>query len=377
MKTKNRKLINMKNLIIITMALALCFSDIQAQTKPNEQLPVRGFMLSVPSPANMDLFLKFIEEELAPANVNLLILRVNNSYAYESYQRLRGEVFLSKPDAKKIVAVCKKHSITLVPKFNLLGHQSAGNNACNLLKGFPQFDETPNLKIEGVIKTGDDWYNPDLFYCKSYCPLHPDLHQVVFTLIDELTDVFESKWFHAGMDEVTIIGDAHCPRCSGRDPAELFASAVIPVYNHLAQQGKRMMIWGDRLLDGKKMGFHPSEASMNNTHRAIDMIPKEVFICDWHYWRAELTTVYFAMKGFDVVSCSAKAPDVASTYISDMLRFRKQASPEIGQHFQGHIETVWQNTDDFLKEYYDNRSVAYESYVSCVKRILSEFSTQK
>src|SRR5258707_12078441 len=63
-------------------------------------------------------------------------------------------------------------------------------------------------------------------------------------------------------------------------------------------------LWGDRLLDGKLTGLGEWEASRNDTHAAVDLIPKDVVICDWHYARADQTAVYFAMKGLDVVSCS-------------------------------------------------------------------------
>ena len=68
-----------------------------------------------------------------------------------------------------------------------------------------------------------EWPNDDGLYCKSYCPLHPDVHEVVFALVDEIMEVFEAKSFHAGMDEVFYIGEDECPRCNGKDKAELFA----------------------------------------------------------------------------------------------------------------------------------------------------------
>ena len=61
-------------------------------------------------------------------------------------------------------------------------------------------------------------------------------------MVDELTDAFETDLFHAGMDEVFYIGDDKCPRCSGRDKAELYAGEVTKIQNHLAQQGKRLMM---------------------------------------------------------------------------------------------------------------------------------------
>jgi hypothetical protein len=35
----------------------------------------------------------------------------------------------------------------------------------------------------------------------------------------------------------------------------------------------------------------------------MDMIPKDVVICDWHYERPDRTAVYFAKKDLRVVTC--------------------------------------------------------------------------
>ena len=70
------------------------------------------------------------------------------------------------------------------------------------------------------------WPNSDSLYCKSYCPLHPEIHKIVFDVIDEICDAFETNAFHAGMDEVFILGDSQCVRCAGKTKAELFAGEV-------------------------------------------------------------------------------------------------------------------------------------------------------
>ncbi len=333
-------------------------------------LPVRGLAIAAPSVQGLDLFLKFIEQELAPAHFNLLVLRVDWNYDYQSHPELRDPNPLTKADVKKIVAVCRKHNIRIAPQINLLGHQSWAETTYALLKVYPEFDETPHVDTKNYTK----WPNPDGLYCKSYCPLHPGVHKVVFALVDELTDAFETDLFHAGMDEVFYIGDDKCPRCSGHDKAELFAGEVTKIQNHLALSGKRLMIWGDRLIDGKTTGLGMWEASMNNTHRAIDMIPKDVFICDWHYERADLTAVYFAMKGFDVVTSPWRKPDLAVKQMNDMIHFRAQSSRQMGKHFQGIITTVWSGADGFLKSYYNPET--YKQPVSdavTIKRLIEEY----
>ena len=92
----------------------------------------------------------------------------------------------------------------------------------------------------------------------------------------------------------------------------MFADEVKLVRDHLQGKGRKLWIWGDRLLDGKDTGLGMWEASTNGTDRAIDLIPRDVVICDWHYERAVPTAAYFAMKGLDVVSCPWKKPGTAA-----------------------------------------------------------------
>lgn len=343
----------MKKILLISLCLffiQLSFGQIGSTEKIDKILPVRGLAIAAPSMQGMDQFLQFIEEELAPAHFNMLILRIDWNYAYESHPELRDSIPLSKSDLKRVVDLCKKHNIQLAPQINLLGHQSWAKTTYSLLREYPQFDETPHIDTE---RDYGPWPNEVGLYCKSYCPLHPDVHKVVFALVDELMDVCEADYFHAGMDEVFYIGDDKCPRCSGRDKAELFAGEVTKISNHLALKNRRLMIWGDRLIDGKTTGVGLWEGSYNNTHRAIDMIPKSVFICDWHYNRAELTNVHFAMKGFDVASCPWNIQQVADTQLKNMVDFRQQSNRVMRERFQGIVATVWSGAEGFMRSYYN------------------------
>jgi N-acetyl-beta-hexosaminidase len=363
-----------RTITLLTLCLLTLQTTTFAQTdakKIESVMPIRGLAIAAPSVEKLDLFVKFIDEELAPAHFNLLILRVDWNFDYKSHPELRDPNPLTLENVKKIVAVCKKHNIKIAPQINLLGHQSWAKTTHALLREYPQFDETPHVKIENYTP----WPNADGLYCKSYCPLHPEVHDVVFPLVDEITEAFEAEAFHAGMDEVFYIGHDSCRRCSGHDKAELFAGEVTKIRNHLALSGKRLMIWGDRLIDGKETGLGMWEASMNQTHRAIDMIPKDVFICDWHYERPDLTAVYFAMKGFDVATCPWRRPEIAVTQMNDMINFRKQAPRKTAAHFQGIIETVWSGADSFLETYYHPEKYKPEdvNVAATLKRLMEEY----
>lgn len=330
-----------------------------------DSLPVRGFCISAPNSSDVHKFVQFIKEELVPRKINTLILRVDYNYQYKSHPELGESDALSQSDAKTIVSACKQANIRIIPQINLLGHQSWANHLGKLLEVYPQFDETPWVQMPKEYK----WPNEDDLYCKSYCPLAPGLHKIIFDLIDELCAVFESNAFHAGMDEVFYIGMKKCPRCGGKDPARLFAGEVTAIRNHLALEGKTLWIWGDRLIDGKTTGMGEWEASMNNTYRAIDMIPKDIVICDWHYERADQSAVYFAMKGFKVVSCPWRNPKTARWQVTDMLKFRQRSTPEMKSRFLGVVETSWSGAGEFMKQFYGENDIDKNTVSNTFKTI--------
>jgi hypothetical protein len=357
-----------KQLIILSLVIVASSSGF-SQDKIDSLFPVRGFCIAAPERDRVDDFVKFINEELAARNINTLILRVDFNYRFTSRPELRDSGALTRPDVRKIVKACKENNINIIPQINLLGHQSWAGTVNNLLRVYPQFDETPGVKMPEKYV----WPNADGLYCKSYCPLHPEVHDVVFDLVDEICEVFEATAFHAGMDEVFYIGESQCPRCSGRDKAELFAGEVTLIRNHLALKGQRLWIWGDRLLDGKTTGIGEWEASFNNTFRAIDMIPRDVMICDWHYERADQTPVYFAMKGFDVVTCPWRNPESTVTQVNDMVKFRNSSTKTMAPRFCGMVQTVWSDAGRFLDSYYGRKPETGENNpAACFKALLDE-----
>jgi hypothetical protein len=110
----------MKRIILIWLAIFLLNSITSAESP----YPVRGLCISAPSPDIVEEFTKFIKNELAPAGLNLLILRVDYGYNYKSHPELAGDNPLTRQDIKKLVEVCKNNHIRIIPQINLLGHQS-------------------------------------------------------------------------------------------------------------------------------------------------------------------------------------------------------------------------------------------------------------
>lgn len=233
-----------------------------------------------------------VAKVLAPAGVNVIVLEVGYNFAYKSHPELIQTKFITKADVQDLVRFCRARGIRVIPQFNCLGHQSWRHTLYPLLTQYRELEEPP-----------DDTPEKRWTELRSWCPLHPQVNPIVFALMDELLDAFEADAFHVGMDEVLVIASKKCPRCRDKTPAEVFAKAVNDYHRHLVGEKKvTMLMWGDRLIDGNVMTYGGWAASHNGTAPAVDLIPKDIIICDWHYDKREdyPSVRYFQEKGFRV-----------------------------------------------------------------------------
>jgi hypothetical protein len=146
--------------------------------------------------------------------------------------------------------------------------------------------------------------------------------------MDELIDAFRANAVHVGMDEVFLLGSDLSLSTKGKDPSMLFAKAVNDIHGHLVRQRHvEMLMWADRLIDGKTNAFGEWESSMNGTAAAIDMIPKDIIVCPWHY---ELRETYpsipmFLNKGFRVLPAGWNKLEAATALIEYSRQFDGQS----------------------------------------------------
>jgi len=291
----------------------------------------KGILLSAPKPHTVDLFEEFVEKKLAPGGCNLIVLRVCYGYRFASHPECTSpDQPLSLSHVKRIVNVCRKNGIKLIPKMNLLGHQTPSSfsnfkidRTYGLLQKHPEFDETPEVAVG---------------YCRSLCPNHPGIKPVIFDLIDEILDVFEADALHIGMDEVFELGE--CERCKNIPKDKLFADWVNILNRHIKSKGARTLMWGDRLLSAAKSGYDNWEASANNTENAIDLVDKDILICDWHYQdmhgKGYPSVDIFFEKGFEMMICPL--------HMDNSPQFIDYAVKHDRDHIKGILQTSWEES---------------------------------
>ncbi|MCM3904334.1 MAG: family 20 glycosylhydrolase [Pyrinomonadaceae bacterium] len=313
--------------VVLFLLIGAAWTPVDAGVESKRTKPWRALhLLDYSSDSELDALGQNLEN-LSKLGVNVIILEVDYNFAFKSYPKLRrGTNPITHNGARRFAALCKKFDIRLIPEFQSLGHQSWKEETFPLLTVYPAFDITPGA-----------FPNNQGIYCREWDPLNPDVLRVVFKLMDEIIDAFRADAFHVGMDEIFLLGSELSPSTKGKDAGVLFAKAVNDIYAHLVRKRHlEMLMWGDRLIDGKKYDLGEWEASMNGTAAAIHLIPKDIIVCPWHY---ELRENYpsipmFIEKGFRVLPAGWNKVDATKALID----YSRQHA---GQNLLGHLFTTW------------------------------------
>jgi hypothetical protein len=276
--------------------------------------------------------------DLAKKGVNLIILEVDYSFEFQSHPELRqGEKYITRKMARQFKEICREYKIRLVPEFQCLGHQSWAKTTFPLLTKYPELDISP-----GAFPDNDS------IYCREWDPTNPRVNEIVFPLIDEIVEAFDSDGIHIGMDEVFLLDSDESPNTKGKNPAKLFARVVNEFHDHFVKEkGLQMFMWGDRLIDGNIYKYGEWESSLNNTASAVDMIPRDIVICDWHYNAMDIypSVPMFIEKGFKVLPSSYRTPDAVEALIKYSYSLEHP-------NMVGHLFTTWSALEsDKLQNY--------------------------
>ena len=143
----------------------------------------------------------------------------------------------------------------------------------------------------------------------NYDPSNPRVYSILFDLFEEVIEVFQPRYFHIGHDEVRgTLGSS--PSARGRLPYEWFAADVAKLHGYLKERGIRTMMWGDMLLAREDFpGLDATHSGgfgggSKRIARAIEALPKDIIICDWHYkvCREYPSLAHFRRRGSDVIA---------------------------------------------------------------------------
>ena len=318
-----------QTICLVLLALLPGCASLPGTKQPQIKIsgPWRGVHLWLDREAGAQQLIRTLPA-LAAAGANVVVIEVNYSFEFQTHPELRNKNFITRKTAHALAAAARRNGIRLIPEFNCLGHQSFGGRVGPLLKVHPEFSESTSLSLTNTN-----------VYCLEWCPQAPGLNEIIFSLLDEMAGAFEADAIHVGMDEVYLIGADACPRCHGKNPAELFAAQVNALHAHLGGEKKlQMLMWADRVIGPKFQGHSKFDTTQNDLSAAIDLVPKDIVMCDWHYeWKNDYPSLaLLAGKGFRVWPAGFLPLKAAQKFSDFALAQRTNVI--------GYLATTWNET---------------------------------
>lgn len=161
-------------------------------------------------------------------------------------QRVEGDGtihkgFYTQEEVKEVVEYARQRHVDVIPELEIPGHELAAISA------FPQLSCKEEPTTPRII-----WGVEDIVMCPGKELMFNFLQDV----IDELTPLFPSKYFHIGGDESPRMEWKDCARCQARmkeqgytDEAQLQSYVIGRIEKYLRGKGKVIIGW-DEILEG-------------------------------------------------------------------------------------------------------------------------------
>lgn len=160
--------------------------------------------------------------------------------------------FYTQDQIKEIVTYAKQRYITVVPEIEMPGHATAA------LATYPELSCTGGLaaaKAQAEVRPFDvatTWGVFDDVYCAG----NEKVFQFLEDVLNEVMNLFPSKYIHIGGDEVPKTRWHNCPKCQARikaeglkDESELQSYFIQRIEKFLNSKGRKIIGW-DEILEG-------------------------------------------------------------------------------------------------------------------------------
>lgn len=149
--------------------------------------------------------------------------------------------YYTQEEAREIVRYAADRHITVIPEIDMPGHMLAA------LASYPELGCTG-----GPYEVGYGWG----VFRDVLCVGNEKIYTFLQDIIDELTDIFPSKYFHIGGDETPTVRWENCPKCqalakaNGIDAKQLQAIFTNRLEAYINSKGRSIIGW-DEITHGK------------------------------------------------------------------------------------------------------------------------------
>jgi len=152
--------------------------------------------------------------------------------------------YYTKDELKELVRYCKVRGIEIVPEIDMPGH------ALSIIAAYPDlacFEEPVEVAT---------YFGVTDFSKKLFCAGSERTFEFLFSLLDEVLEIFPFSHVHIGGDEAVKSEWKRCTRCQKvmreqrlKDEHELQGYFLNRVIEHLKAHGREVIVWNDGLGD--------------------------------------------------------------------------------------------------------------------------------
>ncbi|MDR0694877.1 MAG: beta-N-acetylhexosaminidase, partial [Prevotellaceae bacterium] len=203
--------------------------------------------------------------------------------------------FYTKEEVRDVIAYAAQRGIEVIPEIEIPGHCS------EILAAYPEFacDDFPYY-----VQIGPYW-PPKAILCGGNDAVMVFLKEV----LDEVVDLFPSKYVHIGGDEAFKDNWKVCPKCQKRikdlqlqNEEELQSWMIREVEKHLIAKGKTIIGW-DEILEGGVtpsaiiMSWRGEKGGIEAARHGNYVIMTPNTYCYFDYYQADAATEPVAIGG--------------------------------------------------------------------------------
>ncbi|MBR7133219.1 MAG: family 20 glycosylhydrolase [Clostridia bacterium] len=199
--------------------------------------------------------LKKLVDTLAYAKCNSLQIYFEHTYDFEEYRDFNAHLgYMTADEVKELDKYCYDNFIELIPSLATIGH----------MYSILQSQKYLHLcEYEIYTPFGHIWKERMLHH--SIDVSNPESIKLIKSLIDQLGEVFHSRYFNLCGDETFDLAKG---RNKGKDAGECYITFANKIIEHIKSKNKIAMIWGDIL---------------NKNPQNLSRLPDDVIVLNWTY----------------------------------------------------------------------------------------------
>ena len=203
-----------------------------------------------------------------------ILIEFFGTMEFDCLKELSYQSAYKKEQIRPLIEEARALGLELVPMFNCFGHAASADNSMGV---HVVLNQAPHMT---ALFEPDGW---------TFCLSNPQTKELLKNIRREIIEMCgDGSFFHMGGDEAHSLGT--CDICRKTAPEKLFADYVNEVVEEMKAEGRRVIIWGDTMLEHNRWRYHhdsfghqyiASEGTPATGYKALDMLDKSVIINDW------------------------------------------------------------------------------------------------